>query len=241
MPVSRRRGDRPAPAGADGALRARADGLRGGGRAPLRLRPGRPRDARRPRTASSSPATGTAMTLHVVREPDDERARPGHRGRQRPARRRSRCRPGRSAASSSRPARPDHRAEIPPDEVERMFDGHGRVLEVVAGAVDLRRPLARGAGALGHHAEADDLRPDRRAGRRADHGPARAGRRRAQLGLPLHVGARRLVLGLRAAGHGLHARRPPRSACGCATGSPSGPAARRARSTSCTAWTAPRT
>ena len=35
-------------------------------------------------------------------------------------------------------------------------------------------------------------------------GSARAGRRRAQLGLPLHLGARRLVLGLRAAGHGLH-------------------------------------
>ena len=31
---------------------------------------------------------GTAMTLHVVSEPDDERARPGHRGRRRPARRR---------------------------------------------------------------------------------------------------------------------------------------------------------
>ena len=35
-------------------------------------------------------------------------------------------------------------------------------------------------------------------------GTARAGRRRAQLGLPLHLGPRRLVLGLRAAGHGLH-------------------------------------
>ena len=35
-------------------------------------------------------------------------------------------------------------------------------------------------------------------------GAARAGRRRAQLGLPLHLGPRRLVLGLRAAAAGLH-------------------------------------
>ena len=43
-------------------------------------------------------------------------------------------------------------------------------------------------------------------GGRADRGPARAGRGRAQLGLPLHVGPRRLVLGRGAARPGLHRR-----------------------------------
>ena len=46
--------------------------------------------------------------------------------------------------------------------------------------------------------------PTGRAGRRADRRAARAGRRRAQLGLPLHLGARRLVLRLRAARPRLH-------------------------------------
>ena len=48
--------------------------------------------------------------------------------------------------------------------------------------------------------------PDRRARRGADLRAARAGRRRAQLGLPLHLDPRRLVLGLRAARPRLHRR-----------------------------------
>ena len=55
-------------------------------------------------------------------------------------------------------------------------------------------------------------------------GAARADRRRAQLGLPLHLGPRRLVLGVLAARHGLHRRRRRRSGAGCATGSTSRPA-----------------
>ena len=46
--------------------------------------------------------------------------------------------------------------------------------------------------------------PDRRDRRRADHQPARAARRRAQLGLPLHLDPRRRVLALRAAAARLH-------------------------------------
>ena len=90
---------------------------------------------------------------------------------------------------------------------------------VVAGRVHLHRPVAGDDPALGDHAEADDLRPDRRPGRRADRGAARAGRRRAQLGLPLHLGARRLVLRARAAPARLGRRGRGSSAAGWATGS----------------------
>ena len=78
---------------------------------------------------------------------------------------------------------------------------HGGVLAVLARPVDLSWALARGGEPLGDHPQADDVRPDRGAGRGADRGAARAGRRRAQLGLPLHLGPRRVVLGGRAAGH----------------------------------------
>ena len=78
---------------------------------------------------------------------------------------------------------------------------HGGVLAILAWPVDLSWALARGGEPLGDHAQADDVRPDRGAGRGADRGVARAGRRRAQLGLPLHLGPRCVVLGGRAAGH----------------------------------------
>ena len=69
-----------------------------------------------------------------------------------------------------------------------------------------QRPLARDGRALGDDAQAHDVRPDRRAGRGADRRAARAGRRRAQLGLPLHLDPGRVVLGVRAARPRLHRR-----------------------------------
>ena len=59
--------------------------------------------------------------------------------------------------------------------------------------------LARADRPLGYHLEAHDLRTERRARRLPDRRTSRAGRRRAQLGLPLHLDPRRLVLGLSAA------------------------------------------
>ena len=70
--------------------------------------------------------------------------------------------------------------------------------------VALHGPLARDGAALRADAQAADLRADRRAGRRADHVAAREARRRAQLGLPLHLDPRRRVLALRAAAARLH-------------------------------------
>ncbi len=60
-----------------------------------------------------------------------------------------------------------------------------------AGQVQLRRTVARDRGALADHAEGTDLRPHRRHRRGAHHVAAREAGRRAQLGLPLLLAARR--------------------------------------------------
>ena len=105
---------------------------------------------------------------------------------------------------------------LPPEEVAAPGRRDRAVLARLAAPVDLHRALAGDGRPLGHDAEADDLRAHRRAGRRADRRAARAGRRRAQLGLPLHLDPGRLVLHLRAARAGLHrgGRRVRRLAAG---------------------------
>ena len=96
---------------------------------------------------------------------------------------------------------------------------HRRVLAELAAPVDLPRPLAGDGRPLGHDAQADDLRADRRAGRRAHRRAARAGRRRAQLGLPLHLDpGRARSRSTRCSASATWRRRPP-SASGSGTGS----------------------
>ena len=80
---------------------------------------------------------------------------------------------------------------------------HRAVLALVAAPFHLRRPVAGDGRPLRHDAEAADLRAHRRPGRRSHGRAARAGRRGAQLGLPLHLDPGRLLLHLRAAGPGL--------------------------------------
>ena len=72
-------------------------------------------------------------------------------------------------------------------------------------------PVAGDGAPLSADAEAADLRADRRDRGRADDQPARADRRRAQLGLPLRVGPRRGLLRLRAAAARVSPARPMRS------------------------------
>ena len=88
--------------------------------------------------------------------------------------------------------------------------------------------------ALPDHAQGADLRADRRHRRRADHVAARAARRRAQLGLPLLLAARRDVHALRAAARRLHRGGAAPGATGCCARSPGRPTSCR----SCTAWPA---
>ena len=62
---------------------------------------------------------------------------------------------------------------------------HRGLLARMAGPINLQRPLARNGAPLGARAEAAQLPADRRDRGRADHKPARADRRPAQLGLSL--------------------------------------------------------
>jgi hypothetical protein len=173
------------------------DELRDRRRAPVRLRPA-PAPLEVTEQRRGLHGERHALTLHVVREPGDERlARSRRRG------------DGDVHATLDLVA-----GEIRGVVLESAADGPPREIRVARSArcstrrsrsggrgwpVDLHRPVAGDGPALGDHAEADDLRADRRPGGRAHRGAARAGRRRAQLGLPLHLGARRLVLGARAA------------------------------------------
>ena len=78
------------------------------------------------------------------------------------------------------------------EEARREPRGDRRVLAQLARHRPLPRPpLARAAAALGARAEGADLRADRRRRRRPDDVAAGDAGRRAQLGLPLHVDARR--------------------------------------------------
>ena len=182
-------------------------------------------------TASCSAATATALTVHVVREPGDERragvaaSRTSDR-----ARRRSSSRRARSAGMVLETARRTAAREvIAPAEIQRLFDETSRFWRSWIGRSTYTGSLARDGRALGHHPQADDLRAHRRAGRRPDRRAAGAGRRRAQLGLPLHLGPGRLVLRLRPAGPRLHRGGRPPSRSGSAPGCASRPAATAAR------------
>ena len=86
------------------------------------------------------------------------------------------------------------------------------------------------------HAQGPDLRADRRAGRRGDHLAARDARRRAQLGLPLHLDAR---LDVRAVGP-VHPRLRLGGQRLLRTSSPTGRRRATATCRSCTASTARR-
>ena len=229
--AGRRDGHRQPPARPDGAVRARRDELRGRHRAAVRLRPAARTgldvtehgavfttdalDADRC-TSCASPTTSGWPQVRVERAATCTLSLDLTAGRRRgawcwsrpPTGRRARSGSPSSSSCSTRPSRSGGRG------------WPGRTLH---------RPLAGGAAALGDHAEADDLRPDRRPGGRADRRPARAGRRRAQLGLPLHLGPRRLVLGLRPAAAGLHRGGGRVQPAGCATGSTSRSAATAAR------------
>ena len=229
MPPAGIDGHRQPPARPDAAVRPRADDLRGRRRPALRLRPPR-------RTARRVTEHGVVFTANGSRLDPARRSRARRRAEGAGRGRATRTCTGRSSlvAGEIRGVVLESAADGPPREMPGRRDPgavrrDGRFLAVVGGSVDLHRPVARGHPAVGDHAQADDLRPDRRPGRRAHRGPARAGRRRAQLGLPLHLGARRLVLRARPPPPGLRRGGRTSSRTGWATGSGSGSAATAAR------------
>ncbi len=93
---------------------------------------------------------------------------------------------------------------IPRGRDERDATRHHALLAGLEQPLHVPRAVARDGRPLGDHPQADDLRADGRTRGGPDGGPARAGGRRAQLGLPLHVDPRRILLGLRAARARLH-------------------------------------
>ena len=184
---------------------------------------------------------GTSMMVSLVREPDDERlAQIRVDDATATCTPRSPSVPDRCAAWCWRPGRPDRPSGAGGRGVAALRRD-GRLLGVLARPVDVLRPVAGGAGPLRDHAQADDLRAERRARGRTDRRAARADRRRAQLGLPLHLGPGRLVLGVRAARHGLQGRGRRARALAARPGRRAGRRSGAARSTSCTASTAPAT
>ena len=76
---------------------------------------------------------------------------------------------------------------------------HRALLAGLAAALLLHRPLAGNGRPVSHDPQADDLCANRRPGGRAHRRAARADRRGAQLGLPLHLDQGRLLLRLRPA------------------------------------------
>ena len=97
---------------------------------------------------------------------------------------------------------------------ERRLQGDGELLAPLDRSQHLQGPLARDGEPLGADAEAAHLAAARLDRRRADVRSAGDDRRRAQLGLPLHVDPRLVVHALRADAPRLHATRRRRSCAG---------------------------
>ena len=229
--------DRHAPAPADPPRRrgARRDAVPDRGAAAVRLRARRARGRDAPARRAVPLAGPDAGARGRDRQGDGLRAAP-----RAPRRRRARdVRPrGRRLADvrARARARGPHLPALPRARDRRDVRRDGGLLAPLGRAVALQGPLARDAPALGADAQAAHLRADRRARGRADDLAARADRRRAQLGLPLHLDPRRRVLALRPAparlhrgGRGVHALadrpharladRPRRARCRSCTGS----------------------
>ena len=212
----RRAASAPTSCARRGRRRARADAH--GPRDPLRLRLDRARGSAdvdgRPRTPIAGP---DASVLRHAGADRTARAWPP------------------SPISPSRPGErcpfvltwhPSHRAAAPtPIDAERAVERHRRR----GGASGRQQCTYDGdwrdaVHALAHHAEGADVRADRRDRRRADHVAARVDRRRAQLGLPLLLAARRDLHALRAdASAAITTRRSP-GATGCCAPSAGDPA-----------------
>ena len=100
---------------------------------------------------------------------------------------------------------------------------HGLVLGGVVGQLHAHGPLGRGRPALAAHAQGAHVRADGRDRRRADDVAARVARRRAQLGLPLLLAARRDAHAPRVRPGRATSRRPARGATGSCARSPARP------------------
>ena len=199
-------GHAPPPAAPARRRRARRDGVPDRGAAALRLRPRGARGRAAPARRAVPRAVALARARGSDRQDDGRRrarAAPRRAGRPRDT---SRSHAGESQTFVLErvPAGPHLPPVLRARDRARRSRRPSQLLAPLARALALPRALARDGAPLRADPEAADLRADRRARRRADHVAARAARRRAQLGLPLHVDPRRGVLALRAAAARLH-------------------------------------
>ena len=195
-PAAHRRGGAPPPHDPPGARRARADALRRRRRPALRLRARPPRGRAHPARRAVPLSRAGARPLDAL--PARDRRRPRRpRAHRAPGRGDGhlRARPRRARRAAGAVLRCRHR---------RRVRRHRGVLAALAAPLALRRALARDGASLGAHAQAAHVRAHRRDRGRPHHQPAGAARRRTQLGLPLHVDARRRLHALRAAQARVH-------------------------------------
>ena len=180
---------------------------------PLRLRLDRAVGAHaRRRRSSRSPA----RTRLLLRTPVEHEGRDLARRRRSPSPRATACR-------SCLRWFPSQRAAARADRRRRRRSRTRRVLGATGRRAARTRALARRRAPLADHAEGADLRADRRHRRGADDVAAGVDRRRAQLGLPLLLAARRDPHAL--ALHRARLRRGGRraGATGCCAPSPASP------------------
>ena len=165
MPIRGRDGDRRAPAGADGAVRARADDASRSTSRRGSTTAAHPHQTRADRRAAPSSApTALTLTLHAVREPDDERLARAH------GRGRATCTATLDlvAGEVARRGAGERRPDGPPREVAgrrdrgALFDETVQFWRVLAGRSTYRGRWREMVAPLGDHAQADDLRADRR-------------------------------------------------------------------------------
>ena len=176
-------------------------------------------------TARSCPGCGAPTTaLRAIAGPDALSCAPVAA----PRRGRSRRSPSSTVAAGDacRSCSPGTRrtSRAPPaiDPTAALDATRGLVARVV-GTLHVRGRVARRGPALADHPEGADLRADRRHRRRADDLAARGPRRRAQLGLPLLLAARRDLHALRAARSAATATRRAPGGTGCCARSPGTP------------------
>ena len=156
--------------------------------------------------------TGEGLRLGLIASTDlTSRSADGRRHRRGRARRRARprCSSSRCSTTTSEPS-----CRGVDDDRRRCSTPRRRSGARWLRPVDVHRPLAGDGQPLRADPQAAHPRADRRDHRRADDQPARADRRRAQLGLPLRLDPRRRLQPLRPAAARLHRRGRARSCAG---------------------------
>ena len=122
-------------------------------------------------------ATGISLTVHTIREHEDDRLAQVRDGTGGDISAQITLRAGQTRGIVLETEADDAPREIKPARDQCPAHRDHRILAVLAGAIDLHRSLARDTRAFRHHPEVDDVCAERRTRRGAYGRAARAGRR----------------------------------------------------------------